>query len=161
MASGGESRGLSLGQPAFLPDPEEDPLREAATRLSEGEERELIRRAKAGDGGARDLLWEAFFVFALAECRKQARLTKLAADLAEGEAAFAIPETIRRFDLRRHVRFSTYWPTGCGAPSRRRREKNFAHRFLIRLSIARRWRRSRPSGARPSRARLVISGRRR
>jgi len=77
-------------------------------RLSEGEERELIRRAKAGDGGARDLLWEAFFVFALAECRKQARLTKLAADIAEGEAAFAIPEAIRRFDLRRHVRFSTY-----------------------------------------------------
>src|ERR1700736_80763 len=84
-------------------------FREAArVRLSEGEERELIRRAKAGDGGARDLLWEAFFVFALAECRKQARLTKLAADIAEGEAAFAIPEAIRRFDLRRHVRFSTY-----------------------------------------------------
>ena len=56
-------------------------------RLSEGEERELIRRAKAGDGGARDLLWEAFFVFALAECRKQARLTKLAADLVERHAA--------------------------------------------------------------------------
>src|SRR4029077_14298188 len=46
--------------------------------------------------------------FALAECRKQARLTKLAADIAEGEAAFAIPEAIRRFDLRRHLRFSTY-----------------------------------------------------
>src|SRR5438132_8985639 len=43
-----------------------------------------------------------------AECRKQARLTKLAADIAEGEAALAIPEAIKRFDLRRHVRFSTY-----------------------------------------------------
>src|SRR6202022_1836154 len=40
------------------------------------------------------------------------------------------------------------WPIGCGAPSRRRREKNCARRFLIQLSIARRWRRSRPSGAR-------------
>ena len=49
-----------------------------------------------------------FFAFALAECREQARLTKLAADIAEGEAALAIPEAIRRFDLRRHVRFSTY-----------------------------------------------------
>src|SRR5438034_9479609 len=103
MASGGESRGLSLGQPAFSPI-RRTSLREAArVRLSEGEERELIRRAKAGDGGARDLLWEAFFAFALAECRKQARLTKLAADIAEGEAALAIPEAIRRFDLRRHV----------------------------------------------------------
>ena len=77
-------------------------------RLSESEERNLIRRAKAGDDVARDLLWEAFFLFAVAECRKQALLTKLPADIAEGEAALAVPEAIQRFDLRRHVRFSTY-----------------------------------------------------
>jgi hypothetical protein len=56
--------------------------------MSESEERELIRRAKAGDDGARNRLWEAFFPFAVAECRKQAELTKLDADIAEGEAAF-------------------------------------------------------------------------
>jgi DNA-directed RNA polymerase specialized sigma subunit len=77
-------------------------------KLSESEERDLIRRAKAGDNVARDLLWKAFFAFALAECRKQAWSTKVPADIAEGEAALAIPEAIRRFDLRRHVRFSTY-----------------------------------------------------
>jgi DNA-directed RNA polymerase specialized sigma subunit len=77
-------------------------------RLSESEERELIRRAKAGDDGARNRLWEAFFPFAVAECRKQAELTNLDADIAEGEAALAIPEAIIRFDLRRHNRFSTY-----------------------------------------------------
>jgi DNA-directed RNA polymerase sigma subunit (sigma70/sigma32) len=77
-------------------------------RLSESEERELIRRAKAGDDGARNRLWEAFFSFAVAECRKQAELTELDADIAEGEAALAIPEAISRFDLRRHTRFSTY-----------------------------------------------------
>lgn len=77
-------------------------------RLSESEERELIRRAKAGDGGARDRLWEAFFPFAVAECRKQAQSMKLAIDIAEGEASLAIPEAIERFDLRRHLRFSTY-----------------------------------------------------
>ena len=77
-------------------------------RLSESEERELIRRAKAGDDGARNRLWEAFFPFAVTECRKQAELTNLDADIAEGEAALAIPEAIIRFDLRRHNRFSTY-----------------------------------------------------
>ena len=77
-------------------------------RMSESEERELIRRAKAGDDGARNRLWEAFFPFAVAECRKRAELTKLDADIAEGEAALAIPEAISRFDLRRHKRFSTY-----------------------------------------------------
>ncbi len=77
-------------------------------RLSESEERELIRRAKTGDDGARNRLWEAFFPFAVAECRKQAELTNLDADTAEGEAALAIPEAIIRFDLRRHKRFSTY-----------------------------------------------------
>ena len=55
-------------------------------RLSESEERELIRRAKAGDDGARNRLWEAFFPFALTECRKQADLANLDADIAEGEA---------------------------------------------------------------------------
>jgi hypothetical protein len=65
--------------------------------MSESEERELIRRAKAGDDGARNRLWEAFFPFAVAECRKQAELTKLDADIAEGEAALAIPEAISRF----------------------------------------------------------------
>jgi len=77
-------------------------------RLSESEERELIRRAKAGDDGARNRLWEAFFPIAVNECRKQAELTNLDADIAEGEAALAIPEAISRFDLRRHTRFSTY-----------------------------------------------------
>ena len=77
-------------------------------RLSESEERELIRRAKTGDNGARNRLWEAFFPFAVAECRKQAELTNLDADTAESEAALAIPEAIIRFDLRRHKRFSTY-----------------------------------------------------
>ena len=77
-------------------------------RLSESEERELIRRAKAGDDGARNRLWEAFFPFALSECRKQAELASLDADIAEGEAALAIPEAISRFDLRRQTRFSTY-----------------------------------------------------
>jgi DNA-directed RNA polymerase specialized sigma subunit len=77
-------------------------------RLSESEERELIRRAKAGDDGARNRLWEAFFPFALTECRKQAELANLDADIAEGEAALAIPEAISRFDLRRQTRFSTY-----------------------------------------------------
>jgi DNA-directed RNA polymerase sigma subunit (sigma70/sigma32) len=77
-------------------------------RLSESEERELIRRAKAGDDGARNRLWEAFFPFAVTECRKQAELTDLDVDIAEGEAALAIPEAISRFDLRRHTRFSTY-----------------------------------------------------
>ena len=76
--------------------------------LGESEERDLIRRAKAGDMIARDLLWNAFFAFALAECGKQARSTKLPTDIAEGEAALAILEAISRFDLRRHVRFSTY-----------------------------------------------------
>ena len=77
-------------------------------RLSESEERELIRRAKTGDNGARNRLWEAFFPFAVAECRKQAELTNLDADTAESEAALAIPEAIIRFDLQRHKRFSTY-----------------------------------------------------
>jgi DNA-directed RNA polymerase specialized sigma subunit len=77
-------------------------------RLNESEERELIRRAKAGDAGARNHLWEAFFLFAMAECRKQAQLMNLDPDIAEGEAALAIPEAIQRFDLRRHSRFSTY-----------------------------------------------------
>jgi RNA polymerase sigma factor (sigma-70 family) len=77
-------------------------------RLSKSEEWELIRRAKAGDDGARNQIWEAFLPYAMAECRKQAQLTKLAADIAEGEAALAIPEAIERFDLRRHLRFSTY-----------------------------------------------------
>jgi len=77
-------------------------------RLSESEERELIRRAKAGDDGARNRLWEAFFPFALSECRKQAELASVDADIAEGEAALAIPEAISRFDLRRQTRFSTY-----------------------------------------------------
>jgi DNA-directed RNA polymerase specialized sigma subunit len=76
--------------------------------LSEGEERDLIRRAKAGDNTARDVLWQASFSFAIAECRKQARSRKLPADIAEGEAALAILEAISRFDLRRHVRFRTY-----------------------------------------------------
>src|ERR1700724_864345 len=104
MTGGGSLEVCSRGQPAFLPDPKKITSEAARVRLSEGEERELIRRAKAGDGGARDRLWEAFFTFALAECRKQARLMKLAPDIAEGEAAFAIPEAIRRFDLRRHDR---------------------------------------------------------
>jgi DNA-directed RNA polymerase specialized sigma subunit len=77
-------------------------------RLNESEERELIRRAKAGDDGARNHLWEAFFLFAVAECRKQAQLMNLDPDIAKGEAALAIPEAIERFDLRRHSRFSTY-----------------------------------------------------
>jgi RNA polymerase sigma factor (sigma-70 family) len=77
-------------------------------RLNESEERELIRRAKAGDDGARNHLWEAFFLFAVAECRKQAQLMNLDPDIAEGEAALAIPEAIERFDLRRRSRFSTY-----------------------------------------------------
>jgi len=77
-------------------------------RLNESEERELIRRAKAGDDGARNRLWEAFFPFALAECRKHAELMNLDPDIAEGEAALAIPEAIERFDLRRHNRFSSY-----------------------------------------------------
>jgi DNA-directed RNA polymerase specialized sigma subunit len=88
-----------------------DPRRsicECDVRLSESEERSLIRRAKAGDNIARDLLWKAFFAFAVAECGKQARSMKLPADIAEGEAAEAIPAAIRRFDLRRRVRFSTY-----------------------------------------------------
>jgi catechol 2,3-dioxygenase-like lactoylglutathione lyase family enzyme len=55
-------------------------------RLSESDERELIRRAKPGDDGARNRLWEAFFPFAMAECRKQAELTNLDPDIAEGEA---------------------------------------------------------------------------
>jgi hypothetical protein len=46
-------------------------------RLNESEERELIRRAKAGDDGARNHLWEAFFLFAVSECRKQAQLMNL------------------------------------------------------------------------------------
>jgi len=77
-------------------------------RLNESEERELIRRAKAGDDGARNRLWEAFFLFAVAECRRQAELMNLDLDIAEGAAALAIPEAIERFDLRRHSRFSTY-----------------------------------------------------
>jgi DNA-directed RNA polymerase specialized sigma subunit len=76
--------------------------------LNESEERELIRRAKSGDDDARNHLWEAFFLFARAECRKQAELMNLDPDIAEGEAALAIPEAIRRFDLRRRSRFSTY-----------------------------------------------------
>src|SRR5438477_10640292 len=48
------------------------------------------------------------FPFALTECRKQADLANLDADIAEGEAALAIPEAISRFDLRRQTRFSTY-----------------------------------------------------
>jgi RNA polymerase sigma factor (sigma-70 family) len=77
-------------------------------RLNESQERELIRRAKADDDGARNHLWEAFFRFAVGECRKQAELMNLDPDIAEGEAALAIPEAIQRFDLRRHSRFSTY-----------------------------------------------------
>ena len=77
-------------------------------RLSEGEERALIRRAKAGDDRARNCLWEAFFSFALAECRRQAKRAKLDADIAEDEAALTIPDAIARFDLRRGNRFSTY-----------------------------------------------------
>ena len=83
-------------------------LRGAGVRLSETEERDLIRHAKAGDSTARDLLWKAFFSFALSECRKYARSSNLPADIAEDEAALAIPEAIKRFDLRRRVRFSTY-----------------------------------------------------
>lgn len=88
-----------------------DPRRSIASakvRLSLIEERDLIRRAKAGDNTARDLLWKAFYSLAVAECRKLARSTNLPADIAEGEAALAIPETIKRFDLRRRVRFRTY-----------------------------------------------------
>ncbi len=77
-------------------------------RLSENEERELIRRAKAGDDRARNRLWEAFFAFALAECRKQAKRAQLDTDIAEGEAVLTIPDAIARFDLRRGNRFSTY-----------------------------------------------------
>jgi DNA-directed RNA polymerase specialized sigma subunit len=67
-------------------------------RLSESEERELLRRAKAGDDVARNRLWEAFYPLALAECRKQATRTKLDADNAEDEAALVILEAISRFD---------------------------------------------------------------
>ena len=91
------------GQPA-----ETSCERAVKERLNESDERELIRRAKAGDDGARNHLWEAFFLFAVAECRKQAELMNLDPDIAEGEAALAIPEAIQRFDLRRHSRFSTY-----------------------------------------------------
>jgi hypothetical protein len=81
-------KGLSADENAF-PMRQDQFLRVRGV-LGESEERDLIRRAKAGDNIARDLLWEAFFPFALAECRKQARSTKLPADIAEDEAALAI-----------------------------------------------------------------------
>ena len=104
MDGGGRLANLSCdGQPA------NQVCEDAAkVRLTESEERELIRCAKAGDDGARNRLWEAFFLFAVAECRRQAELMNLDPDIAEGEAALAIPEAIERFDLRRHSRFSTY-----------------------------------------------------
>jgi DNA-directed RNA polymerase specialized sigma subunit len=130
-------------------------------RLSESEERELIRRAKAGDDGARNRLWEAFFPFAVAECRKQAELANLDADIAEGEAALAIPEAISRFDLRRQKRFSTYLAHRLrGAITAATREHHRSS-ILIGLNISRISRKRRRSGARSSRALRAIFGRRR
>jgi hypothetical protein len=65
--------------------------------------------------GARDHLWEAFFPFAVTECRKQAELMNLEPDIAEGEAALAIPKAIERFDLRKSTGTILYFLNG-GTP---------------------------------------------
>ena len=75
-------------------------------RLNESEERELIRRAKAGDDGARNRLWEAFFLFAVAECRRQAELMNLDLDIAEGAAALE-----KAVVLKGSTGSTTIWPT--------------------------------------------------
>jgi RNA polymerase sigma factor (sigma-70 family) len=83
-------------------------LRTVSEKLTKNDERELIRRAKHGDEMARNNLWEAFYPFAVAECRKQGRRKGLDRDAAESEAAVAILEAIARFDLRRRNRFVDY-----------------------------------------------------
>jgi hypothetical protein len=125
------------------------------------DERELIRRAEPGDDGARNRLWEAFFPFAMAECRKQAELTNLDPDIAEGEAALAIPEAIIRFDLRRHKRFSTYLAHRLrGAITAARREHLRSSIFDKAEYFPDKQRATLLSGASPDRARRSGSARR-
>jgi DNA-directed RNA polymerase specialized sigma subunit len=78
------------------------------SRFSTVQERELIKRARAGEIDARNQLIEAYYPTAKGLCRWHGRAKGLDQDDADSEAFFAIDEAITGYDLRRRVPFKAY-----------------------------------------------------
>lgn len=83
-------------------------MRETTKNLSSTEERALIKRARQGDVGARNLLMEVYYDAAMASCRRHGRAKGLDQDDADSEVFFAIAEAIEGYDLRKRTPFGAY-----------------------------------------------------